>query len=319
MLNILLPLDGSELAERALPHALAMAASVSASVTLLRIVTPSEFRPDDVFSRVDWRLGKQQAETYLQGVSKSLTIAGVSHELLVEDGQPADVIMEVARRINANLLIMSSHGRGAAIDFPRGGVASKVLSTFDASVLLVGARTAIGSNETARYERILVPIDGSYQTDCALRVAIVLAESSGAELSVVCVSEMPEVPSIAGRNERARELCHELADVTRMAAERKLASVRARTPENIDLRTSVMLTGKFENPIIKIAREFEPDLLVTGIAATDELEGPFASLAQVTSAEVDAPLLVVNPNGIGSAFCESRDAESPDVRTADVS
>ncbi len=63
MLNILLPLDGSELAESAIPHAYAMAKSVAAKVALLRVVSPAEFRNEDAFSRVDWRLRKEQART----------------------------------------------------------------------------------------------------------------------------------------------------------------------------------------------------------------------------------------------------------------
>lgn len=319
MLNILLPLDGSELAEGAIAHAQAIGGVLASKVTLLRVVMPAEFRNEDAFSRVDWRLCIQQARSYLQGVAEVFEAAEIPCELRVEEGQPAEVIMATARDLGVNLLIMSTHGRGGAIDFPKGGVASKVLSTFGASVCLVGARATPIREPMALYERLLVPIDGSPESECALRVATSLANSLGAQLTVVCISEIPEVPSIIGGDEKARRLCRELADMTQLAAERKLAQLRARIPTQLQLSTSVLLTDRSANPIIEISRRFNPDLLVTSMTITDRIKEPYASATQFASAVDHVPLLVLSPREVGDAFCQMRTAEPPDIRTADVS
>ncbi len=319
MLKILLPLDGSELAESAIPHAYAMANSIAAKVTLLRVVSPAEFRNADAFSRVDWRLRKEQARSYLQDVAETFDTANIPYDLRVEEGHPAEAIMETARDLGIHLLVMSTHGRGAAIDFPQGGVASKVLSTFGASVCLVGSRSVPARKPKALYQRLLVPIDGSHESECALRVATLLAKSMEAQLTVVFVSEIPEVPSILGSDERARDLCRELADMTRTAAERKLVELMARVPEQLSLRTSVMFTDRSINQVVEVARRFNPDLLITSMTMTDYVSTPYASATQIASAVDNVPMLVLGPKGIGDAFCDSGNAEPADVRTADVS
>lgn len=318
MLNILLPLDGSELAERAISHAFTMANSITARITLLRIVTPTEFRTEDAFSRVDWRLSKQQAQAYLQSTAEIFEVANIPCDLRVEEGSPAEVIVETARDVGAHLLVMSTHGRGAAVAFPQGGVVSKVLSIFDASVLLVGARSVPIRDPKARYRRLLVPIDGSHQSECALRVATLLATSLEAQLTVVCISETPSVPSIVSGDEKAHYLCRELADMTRLAAERKLAGLTARIPEQLKLRTSVILIDRSVNPVTEVARRFDPDLIVTSVDITEGVNEPGTSLARVASAVEHVPVLVLNPAGVGDAFCEFSNATPPDVRTADV-
>ena len=319
MLNILLPLDGSELAEGAVAHAHAISKTLDSKVTLLRVVMPSEFRNEDAFSRVDWRLRKQQARSYLQGVAESFETANIQCELRVEEGQPAEIIMAAARDLGINLLIMSTHGSGGAIDFPKGGVASKVLSTLDTSVCLVGARAVPIREPKALYRHLLVPIDGSPESECALRVAISLAKSLHTRLTVVCISETPEVPWIIGGNEKARSICRELADMTRLAAERKLAELRARIPRQLELSTSVMLTERSTNPNVEIAHRFKPDLLITSMTITDHVAEPYASASEIASAVEDVPMLVLSPGGIGDAFCERRNTDPPDTRTADVS
>ena len=320
MLNILLPLDGSEIAEGAIAHAHAISNALEAKVTLLRVVVPAEFRYEDAFSRVDWRLRKQQARAYLQAVAESFETADIQCELRVEEGQPAEIIMAAARDLNVNLLIMSTHGSGGAIDFPKGGVASKVLSTLDTSVCLVGARAVPIREPTALYRHLLVPIDGSPESECALRVATSLAKSLEAQITVVCISETPEVPWIIGGNEKARSMCRELADMTRLAAEHKLAELKARIPRQLRLSTSIILTDRSTNPIVEIARRFKPDLLVTSMTITDRIAEPYASASDIASAVEDVPMLVLSPSGIGDAFCERRNTtEPPDTRTADVS
>jgi len=319
MLNILLPLDGSELAEGAIAHARAIGSAVASKVTLLRVVMPDEFRNEDAFSRVDWRLARQQALSYLEGVAQTFKTAHIPYDLRVEEGPPAEVIISTARDLGINLLVMSTHGHGAAVDFPKGGVASKVLSTFGTSVCLVGARAVPIRESEALYRHLLVPIDGSPESECALRVATSLAHSLDARLTVLCISEMPEVPWIMGGNEKARSICRELAAMTRLAAERKLAELKAWIPRELQLSTSVMLTDRSIDPIEEIARRFKPDLLVTSMTITDRVAEPYAATTDSASSVDHIPMLVLSPNEIGDAFCELRDTEPPDTRTADVS
>ena len=319
MLKLLLPLDGSELSECALPHAFALASSFDAEITLLRVISPAEFRTGDSFSRVDWRLHRHQAQAYLESIAETFDTAGIRFDLRVEEGRPAEVIVETAHSLGINLLIMSTHGRGAATDFPRGGIAGKVLSAYRASVLLVSARTESTLQSKAEYERLLVPIDGSYRSECALRVATSLAQSLGAQLNVVYVAESSAVPSILSRDPRALALCQELGEIVHRAAERDLAELRARLPQELRLRTGVILADKTVDPLAEIARRFDPDLIVASAEMVGSANGSTRSLINAVSAVDRVPILVLSPKGIGNVFCESRKFDGPDILTADVS
>jgi nucleotide-binding universal stress UspA family protein len=319
MLKLLLPLDGSELSECALPHALALASAFDAEITLLRVISPAEFRTADSFSRVDWRLHRHQAQAYLESIAEAYDSPEIRFVIRIEEGRPAEVIVETARSLGIHLLVMSTHGRGAAIDFPRGGIAGKVLSTYNASVLLVSARTESTTQPKAEYERLLVPIDGSYLSECSLRVATSLAQSLGAQLNVVYVAESSAVPSILSRDPRALVLCQELAEIVHRAAERDLAEIRARLPEELRLQTGVILADETVDPLAEIARRFDPDLIIASAEMVGSANGSTRSLINAVSAVDRVPILVLSPKGIGNVFCESRKFDGPGILTADVS
>ena len=314
MLNVLVPLDGSELAERAISHVLPIVESFVANVTLLRVVTPAEFRSQETFDRVDWRLHKHQAITYLQGVAQIFEAAAVPYDLRVEEGRPADVILETARELGTQLLVMSTHGRGGAVDYPRGGVASKTLSAFGESVLLVGSGAMKEAVTKIRYRRLLVPVDGSHRSECAMRVAMMLAKSLDAELVVACIAEQPELPHIVRDDRKAASLYRELADLTRAAAERRLHEIKAQIPEEITLRTAVLLARRPADEISAAVRRFDADLL---IASENLFSGSLRTLEN-QMAGTQVPTLILSPKNIGNAFCEFRTVEGHDVANADV-
>jgi nucleotide-binding universal stress UspA family protein len=319
MFNILVPLDGSDLAERALSRTLALASAVEARVTLLRVITPGEFRNEDTFRRVDWRLQKLQAHAYLEGVSQKFDSACVPFVLRVEEGRPAEVILETARELDIDLLIMSTHGLGAATDFPHGSIASKVLSAFTASVMLVGARVEPITEREPAFNRLLVPIDGSFQSDRALRVATSLATTLNAQLNVVYLAQSTSVPPIVSRNPRAVVLCEELAEMVRSAAERELVELGARLPAAFNLCTATIFTDDRVNPLAELARRYHPSLIIASANIASRTHGSARSLAHALSALDQVPILVLGSKGIDSAFCGSPDSDEPGSRTADVS
>lgn len=314
MLKVLLPLDGSEMAERAIPHALAVVRPFVAKVTLLRVVTPAEFRFQDTFSRIDWHFHKHQALTYLQSVTEQFEEAAVLYELRVGEGRPAEVILETARACGTHLLVMSTHGSGGALDFPRGGDVSKTLSAFDASVLIVGGTEAARTDNKARYRRLLVPIDGSYGSDCILRVAMILGESLDAELIIASINAKPAPPFIVRRNRKAESLCHELAELTRVAAERRLSEIKAQLPKEISVRTVVLMARRPVDELGRIVRRFDADLLV----ASDDLFDGAMDVVENQLSRFGVPALILSPNSIGQAFSELRHDERNDVTSADA-
>ncbi len=106
--------------------------------------------------------------------------------------------------------------------------------------------------------------------------------------------------------------------MTRIAAERKLAELMARFPEQLSLRTTVMLTDGLTDPVVEIARRFNPDLVVTSMTKTDRVHRPYSTSSQIASAADQVPMLVLSPKAIGDAFSELRSVEQRSVRTANL-
>ena len=319
MLKMLLPLDGSNLAECVLPHALAIAGAIDAEVTLLRIVTPSEFRNGEAFNRVDWRLHRHEAQTYLESIGAVFDTAGIPCQRCLEEGRPAEIVLKTARELGAQLLILSTHGCGAAIDFPCGSVAGKVLSAYEASVLLVGAQADQVARDRAVYDRLLVPIDGSHESECALRVAISLAQCLESRLSVVYLARLVRLPAIANRDPHALALSRQLTEVVRLAAERELTGLRARLPAELNPETAVVSADESDELLTELKNRFDPNLIVSSADASFIANTSAHPLLRSASIGNRVPLLVLNPRGIGDAFCESRRLDGAGVRTADVS
>jgi nucleotide-binding universal stress UspA family protein len=142
--KILILLDGSEHAERILPHAEEIAQQFGSKLLLLQVVDP--------FSVVDWadeaaprsldektKRMSADAESYLTDLQGQLEKAGIEAEAYVEKGYVVRRILDVARREDVNLIAMTSHGRTGLASVFYGSVAAGVLQQTDRPLLLVRA------------------------------------------------------------------------------------------------------------------------------------------------------------------------------------
>ncbi len=146
--KILVPLDGSDLAECSLEHLKAIAQGCKVSkVILLQVVEPlsvesslrSEFSSD--FVENIKKSVKNNAESYLNGIASNLKNMGFAIETVVEDGMAAEVILEHASKENVDLIIMSTHGRSGVVRWALGSVADKVIRHSAAPVFLITPKT----------------------------------------------------------------------------------------------------------------------------------------------------------------------------------
>jgi nucleotide-binding universal stress UspA family protein len=134
--TILVPLDGSILAETALPPAIALAGQHRAKLVLLR-AAEAHARPtvDPIEAQVQT---VRAAEEYVAGVRGRVTQAGVTDvETSVWYGPPAEAIVEAARFRGADLIVMSSHGRTGLGRLVLGSVAETVLRATRVPILLI--------------------------------------------------------------------------------------------------------------------------------------------------------------------------------------
>jgi nucleotide-binding universal stress UspA family protein len=142
--QILVPLDGSSLSERALPMARALARKFESQIILLRVLdipTPAAPTSQPEIT-IGWvREARQhaleEARSYLEGLQSELCEEGFDTRILLRDRSPAEDILDVCQAEEIDLIIISSHGKGGLARWSFGSVAEKVAHHSPRSVLLV--------------------------------------------------------------------------------------------------------------------------------------------------------------------------------------
>jgi nucleotide-binding universal stress UspA family protein len=184
--HILVPLDGSRLAEAALPAAAFLAATFSSRVTLLHVVEPGA--PRQVHGQPHLP-DAAAARAYLQrimrsGFSEGTPVAGHVHDAAVAD--VAAGIADHAGELDHDLIVMCVHGRGRALHLMLGSIAQKVIARGPIPVLVVRPDRD-GAAPAFSCRAILAPLDGAAGHEAALPVAGALAEACSATLHLEAV------------------------------------------------------------------------------------------------------------------------------------
>lgn len=185
--RLLVPLDGSRLAEAALPVAERLAAAFGAEVVLVHVIE-REARPTVHGDRHLTDLAT--AEEYLAAVAADLRSRGVavgSHVHEVPAGDVAVSIAEHGAEEHADLIVLCTHGRGGVRGFLWGSIAQQVLRRGSTPVLLVRAPTGGAPVPAFVPATILVALDATAAAEAALPVAAMLAGGLGARLHLTMV------------------------------------------------------------------------------------------------------------------------------------
>lgn len=142
--KVLVPMDGSKLAECVVEHVKSIASGCQVpTVVLLRVVepiSPAGHLPRDMAESA-YRDAKESAEVqakdYLNELAERLKAAGIAVETDVADGLPADEILGYAEENGVDLVVMSTHGKTGISRWWSGSVAEKVVSQSLIPVLIV--------------------------------------------------------------------------------------------------------------------------------------------------------------------------------------
>jgi len=147
--NILVPLDGSELAECVLPHVESIAKGCGVeTVTFVRVVEPVHIPisgGDDgyTFNVDDWKRieseSRAAAENYLNRLMNRLKNDGIDFQSKVLSGKAADMIADYATKDEVDLIVIATHGRSGISRWVWGSVADRVLRSACVPVLMVRA------------------------------------------------------------------------------------------------------------------------------------------------------------------------------------
>lgn len=180
--RILVPLDGSERAEHALPIAARIARTGGCVVSLLRVIDikqwygPYVTPPDGLLPPGGWvplldtNEQRAEAEAYLSGKAASPALVGIETSTLVREESPARVILDEIEEQHADLVVLCSHGRTGVPRWALGSVAEHVARHATVPVLVLRERSP--ELEPSQLLRMLVPLDGSARARAAIAPAI---------------------------------------------------------------------------------------------------------------------------------------------------
>lgn len=192
--QIVVPLDGSEQAEQALGAAAKIARHANSTVTLLQIVGADAARGSDA---VPVHTGNRLPATeYLEWMRERPELAGISTDMAVRDGDPAEQIVSAAEQGGADLIVLSHRRHGPAASFFAGSIADAVMrrSSIPVLVLHAGSVTELRDRQTGSKRwpvQALMPLDGSPLAETAIPYALellrTLEDEQGAKLHLTYV------------------------------------------------------------------------------------------------------------------------------------
>lgn len=300
--TILVPLDGSALAERALPIACDIARRSGGAVHLVRAHVPiavvGATAEGAIFSQdmlaADDAL-RQRATQYVQQVATRVAAEwGLRVEPIAEDGSPAGLVTDVAERIGADLIVMTTHGAGGFTPDWLGSVADSVIRHSHRPVLALPENDAhLGEAFTPR--RILVTLDGSPLADAILPIARDLAVAFGAHVDLVRVVA-PYVPG-----DVVATLAADRPDPFGVDAEtvhaKKALDDAAKSLQQAGLKTSetVRVDLSPTRSLLEQIKETEPDCLAIATQGRGVSRIFLGSVADKLIRSAGRPVLVLRP------------------------
>jgi nucleotide-binding universal stress UspA family protein len=296
--TVLVPLDGSELSERALPMATALADATGAHVVLTRVAL-AQGLPGEMFY-ADRTQAIDEAEAYLAAVAQRMSADGLQAATVVHFGDADEGILEAIVSHQADLVVMSTHGRSGLGRWVYGSVAEAILARSPVPVLLIRANGDIPPS-VLDHDRpiIMAPLDGSRFAEAALPYATALARAFKASLMLIHVYEPPQVldSDIVMRPDWVAEM------LTRdhAAADRYLADVAQRLRgEGIEVQT-VMRQGDVAQVILEESWADGTSMIVMATHGRTGLrEVLYGNVALDILHRGKLPLLLVRPTGLRS-------------------
>jgi nucleotide-binding universal stress UspA family protein len=270
--QILVPVDFSECSGLAVRLAGRFAGAFQAEMDLLHVVEVLEFVPDEnagsaLGNEPLAEFAEKQGRAKLEALVADCARQGLKiRRAITERGRPSDVVVDVAKRGNYDLVTIATHGRTGFNRVLLGSVAERIVRRAPCPVLSARA-PGVKAHSTPR--RVLVPVDYSSYSRAALEYAGFLAKAFGAELDVVHVWDRPTYVSedvvIQDRDGRRSTLTEMIVE----NAEREMSDfLRQATSEKgsraVELPKHRLLSGE---PVSTLLRELEKgshDLVVLG-------------------------------------------------------
>jgi nucleotide-binding universal stress UspA family protein len=306
--SILVPLDGSDLAEHALPTALSLARRHGAALHIARVYVPVAGIYGEHAVRYDEALDRElmkRAREYLDDVAARLSaVAGVPLSSALLEGEVADVIAQQAATLNADLIVMTTQGRGPMARFWFGSVSDKLVRQSGVPILFVRPQAAPPQlSDAPSLRRVLIPLDGSELADAILAPVLALGGNVQTRYTllriVIPMAELNYGPAggeTTGFQEALKKY-KELDDRELLEARDYLERLAERLrASSFDVSTRVALSERPARAILDDASAHATDLIALATHGHGGLKRLIlGSVADKLLRSADTPVLVYRP------------------------
>jgi nucleotide-binding universal stress UspA family protein len=297
--SILVPLDGSLLAECVLPHACAIAQAFDAQINLVRVLDHTQAtETTQLFDLVNWQINKTGAKLYLDRTSSQLQKAGLRVNTMLIEGLVADSITTFAESQDAKLIILSSHGRSGYSQWGISSVTQKVIFSAPTSVLIVRAQQPAPLEEEVkvkRFDHILVPLDGSRRAEIVLPMIALFARFHQSRIHIAHVVKAPEMARQLPVAREDQELADRIVSRNREEAVRYLDQVRLQSQlDGIEVKTHLLIDANPAAALHELIDQEKIDLVaLSAHGYTGNSQWPYGGIVNNFILYSKVPLLIV--------------------------
>lgn len=263
--HILVPLDGSTLAECVMPHVMSLAIALDAHVTLLHVLErPRDTAPFQPIDPLKWHLKKNEAGIYLDHIVAYLEQAGLNVEKTIQEGPAAECIINYANNNQVNLIALSTHGSSGMSMWNVSSVVQKTILRANKSTLLVRAcEKVVKKPQEIRYHRLFIGLDCSARAELVLPVAIRLASRYNASLIIGTVIQKPEIVNRLPVSEEDAGLVTQVAERNYKAAAHYLSQIHAQLAQTgLGIKTRLVVSDSQIAALHNMVEEEKADMVM---------------------------------------------------------
>lgn len=293
--RILVPLDGSPLAEQVLTYVKPLSKTIGCPIDLISVLEPipAELGEPSAALYLDDLMATQrgEAEGYMERTSTQLQEQGFTVTQRIADGPAGNVIAEEADRVPDTLVAMATHGRSGVGRWVLGSVADRVLHATKAPMLLIRPNED-ATKDSGQFRKVIVPLDGSDRSEAALAHAVTLAKACDAPVTLV--QAVNTVVYAYGALEMPTIDLDEVYEASEEAAQANIDEhAKALKAQGVTVDT-VVERGSASNVILELVQN-QPDDLV--VMTTHGRSGPtrwvLGSIADRVVRHAGGPVLII--------------------------
>ena len=293
--HILVPLDGSVVAECVLPHVLAIAPVTKARVTIIHVHEHPENRNGaPPIDPMGWHMQKQEAQAYLEKTVERLQDEGLDASMTIVEGKSAESIIEYAHANGVDLIALSTHGRTGLSGWNVSSVVQKVLLRSYRSILLARAYATDNLMEV-KYDRLFVASDCSPRGEHILPFAISISQFHKSTLILGTVIEKPQIIQRLPLSEEEMMIMNQLTELNQKAAARYHDQATTQLSlKGIEIENHITVADHAISALHNMVHDVGADLvLLVAHGETGERRWPYGSIATSLIAHGDTPLMII--------------------------